>query len=71
MSLIDRNINYLVHCGFHEIIINVSHHAEQIINHVNDNFPELNISFSIEDNHLELEVESIMLWRKLAIIHFF
>ena len=52
MSLIDRNINYLVHCGFHEIIINVSHHAEQIINHVNDNFPELNISFSIEDKPL-------------------
>ena len=49
MSLIDRNINYLVQSGFHEIIINVSHHAEQIINHVNDNFPELNISFSIED----------------------
>ena len=52
MSLIDRNINYLVHSGFHEIIINVSHHAEQIINHVNDNFPELNISFSIEDKPL-------------------
>ena len=27
MSLIDRNINYLVSSGFHEIIINVSHHA--------------------------------------------
>ena len=52
MSLIDRNINYLVKSGFHEIIINVSHHAEQIINHVNDNFPELNISFSIEDKPL-------------------
>ena len=52
MSLLDRNINYLVHSGFHEIIINVSHHAEQIINHVNDNFPELNISFSIEDKPL-------------------
>ena len=38
--------------NFHEIIINVSHHAEQIINHVNDNFPELNISFSIEDKPL-------------------
>ena len=52
MSLIDRNINYLVHCGFHEIIINVSHHAAQIINHVNKNFSELNISFSIEDRPL-------------------
>ena len=37
MSLIDRNINYLVKSGFHEIIINVSHHADQIINHVNKN----------------------------------
>jgi len=52
ISLIERNINYLVHSGFHEIIINVSHHADQIINHVNDNFPELNISFSIEDKPL-------------------
>ena len=45
MSLIDRNINYLVKSGFHEIIINVSHHADQIINHVNKNFSELNILF--------------------------
>ena len=52
MSLIDRNINYLVSSGFHEIIINVSHHADQIINHVNKNFSELNISFSIEDRPL-------------------
>ena len=52
MSLIDRNINYLVKSGFHEIIINVSHHADQIINHVNKNFSELNISFSIEDRPL-------------------
>ena len=52
MSLIDRNINYLVKNDFHEIIINVSHHADQIINHVNKNFPELNISFSIEDRPL-------------------
>ena len=52
MSLIDRNINYLVKSGFHEIIINVSHHADQIINHVNKNFSELNILFSIEDRPL-------------------
>ena len=52
MSLIDRNINYLVKSGFHEIIINLSHHADQIINHVNKNFSELNISFSIEDRPL-------------------
>jgi len=52
MSLIDRNINYLVSSGFHEIIINVSHHADQIINHINKNFSELNISFSIEDRPL-------------------
>ena len=52
MSLIDRNINYLVKSGFHEIIINVSHHADQIINHINKNFSELNISFSIEDRPL-------------------
>ena len=71
MSLIDRNINYLVHCGFHEIIINVSHHAEQIINHVNDNFPELIFHSQLKTSHLELEVESIMLWKKLAIIHSF
>ena len=71
MSLIDRNINYLVKSGFHEIIINVSHHADQIINHVNKNFSELNISFQLKTDHLELEVESIMLWKKLAIIHSF
>ena len=46
MSLIDRNSNYLVKSGFHEIIINVSHHADQIINHVNKNFSELNIIFN-------------------------
>ena len=52
MSLIDRNINYLVKSGFHEIIINVSHHADQIINHVNETFSELNILFSKENRPL-------------------
>ncbi len=52
MPLIDRNINYLVRNGFYEIIINVSHHADQIINHVNETFSELNILFSKENRPL-------------------
>ena len=47
-----RNINYLVRNGFYEIIINVSHHADQIINHVNETFSELNILFSKENRPL-------------------
>ena len=33
-SLIQRNINYLIDNGFSEIIINVSHHSDQVINHL-------------------------------------
>ena len=51
-SLIQRNINYLIDNGFSEIIINVSHHSDQVINHVNEIFPNINILFSIEDKPL-------------------
>ena len=51
-SLIQRNINYLIDNGFSEIIINVSHHSDQIINHIKEIFPNINILFSIEDKPL-------------------
>ena len=51
-SLIQRNINYLIDNGFSEIIINVSHHGDQVINHVKEIFPNINILFSIEDKPL-------------------
>ncbi len=51
-SLIQRNINYLIDNGFSEIIINVSHHSNQVINHVKEIFPNINILFSIEDKPL-------------------
>ena len=51
-SLIQRNINYLIDNGFSEIIINVSHHSDQVINHVKEIFPNINILFSIEDRPL-------------------
>ena len=51
-SLIQRNINYLIDNGFSEIIINVSHHSDQVINHVKEIFPNINILFSIEDKPL-------------------
>ena len=51
-SLIQRNINHLISNGFSEIIINVSHHSDQVINHVKEIFPNINILFSIEDKPL-------------------
>ena len=51
-SLIQRNINYLIDNGFSEFIINVSHHSDQVINHVKEIFPNINILFSIEDKPL-------------------
>ena len=45
-SLIKRNINYLIKNGFSEIVINVSHLGELVQQHVEDNFPDKNISFS-------------------------
>ena len=51
-SLIQRNINYLIDNGFSEIIINVSHHHDQVINHIKEIFPNINILFSIEDKPL-------------------
>ena len=51
-SLIQRNINYLIDNGFSEIIINVSHHSDQVIKHVKEIFPNINILFSIEDKPL-------------------
>ena len=51
-SLIQRNINYLIDNGFSEIIINVSHHSDKVINHVKEIFPNINILFSIEDKPL-------------------
>ena len=51
-SLIQRNINYLIDNGFSEIIINVSHHHGQVIDHVKEIFPNIDILFSIEDEPL-------------------
>ena len=51
-TLIERNINYLIKNGFSEIIINVSHHGDLLIEHVNNIFPDYNILFSIEERPL-------------------
>lgn len=51
-TLIERNINYLIKNGFSEIIINVSHHGDLLIEHVNNIFPDHNILFSIEEKPL-------------------
>jgi len=51
-SLIQRNINHLINSGISEIIINVSHHANQVIKHVKETFPNIEILFSIEDKPL-------------------
>ena len=51
-TLIERNINYLIINGFSEIIINVSHHGDLLIEHVNNIFPDHNILFSIEEKPL-------------------
>ena len=51
-SLIKRNINYLIKNGFSEIVINVSHLGELVQQHVEDNFPDKNISFSYEEKPL-------------------
>ena len=51
-TLIERNINYLIKNGFSEIIINVSHHGDLLIEHVNNIFPDYNILFSIEEKPL-------------------
>ena len=51
-TLIERNINYLIKNGFSEIIINVSHHGNLLIEHVNNIFPDHNILFSIEEKPL-------------------
>ena len=42
-SLIQRNIEYLINNGFNEIIINVSYLGEQVVDHVEDIFPNENI----------------------------
>ena len=51
-SLIQRNINYLIKNGFSEIVINVSHLGEFVQQHVEDNFPDKDISFSYEKRPL-------------------
>ena len=51
-TLIERNINYLIKNRFSEIIINVSHHGDLLIEHVNNIFPDHNILFSIEEKPL-------------------
>tara|TARA_B100001094_G_scaffold26864_1_gene22423 strand:- start:234 stop:905 length:672 start_codon:yes stop_codon:yes gene_type:complete len=51
-TLIERNINYLIRNGFSEIIINVSHLGDLLIEHVNNIFPDLNILFSFEEKPL-------------------
>ncbi len=51
-SLIERNIFCLKQNGISEIIINVSYQGEMIIDYVSQKFPDLNISFSKEDELL-------------------
>ena len=51
-SLIERNIFWLQQNGISEIIINVSYQGEMIIDYVSQRFPDLNISFSKEDELL-------------------
>ena len=51
-TLIERNIEYLLNNGFSEIVINVSHLSEQIIEHVNEKFPDIKINFSVENKPL-------------------
>lgn len=51
-SLIERNIFWLQQNGISEIIINVSYQGEMIIDYVSKRFPDLNISFSKEDELL-------------------
>ena len=51
-SLIQRNIEHLINNGFNEIIINVSHLGDQVVDHVKDVFPDENIIFSIEESPL-------------------
>ena len=51
-SLIERNIFCLKQNGISEIIINVSYQGEMIIDYVSQRFPDLNISFSKEDELL-------------------
>ena len=52
MSLIERNIKYILNSGISEIIINVSYLGELIRNHVIEKFPNENINFSIEEEPL-------------------
>ena len=51
-SLIQRNIEHLINNGFNEIIINVSYLGDQVVDHVQDVFPDENITFSIEESPL-------------------
>ena len=51
-SLIQRNIEHLINNGFNEIIINVSYLGDQVVDHVQDVFPDENIIFSIEESPL-------------------
>ena len=51
-SLIERNIFWLQQNGISEIIINVSYQGEMIIDYVSKKFPDLNTSFSKEDELL-------------------
>ena len=51
-SLIQRNIEHLINNGFNEIIINVSYLGDQVVDHVQDVFPNENIIFSIEESPL-------------------
>ena len=51
-SLIERNIFWLQQNGISEIIINVSYQGEMIIDYVSQKFPDLNTSFSKEDELL-------------------
>ena len=52
-TLLERNIEYLIKYGITEIIINVHHFADQIIQHVADkNYRGIKICFSVETSEL-------------------
>ena len=58
VSLIQNNLNNLKECGIDEVVINVFHLGEKIINALGDGSEHgLKISYSIESELLGLEAE--------------
>ena len=51
-TLIQHNIDHLIANGFSEFVINISHLGHLIEDHINEEFSNLNITFSREDSPL-------------------